>query len=108
MLYVITGAFAVLDFGTGLVQAFKNNCFSSSKMREGLYNKCSYAICVVFGMLVDYAQTIVDLGVSIPLTGAICTYIILMECGSIAENVGKINPALVPEKIRQHFVKLND
>lgn len=107
MLYVITGAFALLDFGTGLVQAFKNSCYSSSKMREGLFNKCSLALCVVFGILVDYAQTIVDLGVSIPLTGAICTYIILMECGSILENLGKINPTLVPAKIRQHFVQLN-
>ena len=108
MLYVVTGCFALLDFGTGMVQAIKNKNFSSSVMREGLYHKCSLAFFVIFGLLVDYAQTLIDLGVQVPLTIAICSYIILMECGSIMENLGKINPALVPVKIREHFVKLNE
>lgn len=106
MLYVVTGCFSLLDFGTGIVQAIKNKSFSSSVMREGLFHKCSLVFFVVFGLLVDYAQTLIDLGVQVPLTIAICSYIILMECGSIMENIGKINPALVPSKIREYFVKL--
>lgn len=107
MVYLVVGCFIVLDFGTGLVKALKQKNYNSSVMREGLYHKCASIIWVVFGSLVDYAQTIIDLGVSIPLASAICTYIVLMECGSIMENLGAINPNLVPQKIRQYFTKLN-
>lgn len=107
MVYVVVGCFIVLDFVTGLVKAFKQKNFTSTVMREGLFHKCGSIIWVVFGSLVDYAQTILDLGISVPLAGAICTYIVLMECGSIMENLGAINPKLVPQKVRQHFTKLN-
>lgn len=107
MAYVVVGCFIILDFGTGLVKALKQKNFNSSVMREGLFHKCASIIWVVFGTLVDYAQTILDLGITVPLAGAICTYIVLMECGSIMENLGAINPKLVPAKIRQHFTKLN-
>ena len=77
-------------------------------MREGLFHKSGSVLIVVFGVLVDYAQTFVDLGVNIPFTIAICTYVILMECGSIIENVGKINPEIIPNKIKKFFSKLSE
>lgn len=108
MVFVIVGCFIVLDFVTGLIKAIKQKNFTSSTMREGLFHKCASILWVVFGSLVDYAQTYIDLGVTIPLAGAICVYIVLMECGSIMENLGAINPKLVPQTIRQHFTKLNN
>lgn len=107
MMYFIVACFIVLDFITGLCKAFKEKNFTSSLMREGLFHKCASIIWVVFGVLVDYAQTFVDLGVTVPIAGMVCTYIILMECGSIMENLGKINPKIIPQKIREHFGKLN-
>lgn len=107
MVYLIVGCFIVLDFVTGLLKAFKQKNYSSSVMREGLFHKCASVIWILFGTLVDYAQTLIDLGVTIPVATSICVYIILMECGSIVENLGAINPQIVPEKIRQHFTKLN-
>lgn len=107
MVFIVTGGFIVLDMVTGLVKAFKEKTYTSSVMREGLFHKGGSILMVVFGLLVDYAQTFVDLGVKIPVAVAFCTYIILMECGSIIENVGRINPQIIPDKIKQHFSKLS-
>lgn len=108
MIYIVTGGFIALDMVTGLVKAFKDKAFTSSVMREGLFHKCGSILSVIFGSLVDYAQSYVDLGVTIPVAGAICTYIIAMECGSIIENVGKINPEIIPGKIKPYFSKLTE
>ena len=42
----------------------------------------------------------VDLGFQVPIAAGVCVYIILMELGSIVENIGKINPDLLPDKVR--------
>lgn len=107
MVYCVVGCFIVLDFITGIVKALKQKNFNSSVMREGLFHKSASILCVLLGVLVDYAQTLVDLGFSVPCATAICTYIILMEFASIAENLGQINPNLLPEKLREHFTKLS-
>ena len=104
--YLITAAFIGLDMITGLIKAFKQHNYTSSVMREGLFHKCGSMICIVFGVLVDYAQGLVDLGVVVPVAFSICAYIILMECGSIIENVAEINPQIMPEKLKAYFQKL--
>lgn len=107
MVYYVTGAFVVLDLVTGIVKAFMGKEFTSTIMREGMFHKLGSVLCVVFGVLVDYAQTVVDLGVTIPVASAICSYIILMEAGSIIENLCLINPEIMPEKLRSYFAKLS-
>ena len=106
MVYVITGLFMLLDIITGIALAVKNKCFTSSAMREGLFHKCGSVLCLALGALVDWGQTFIDLGVNVPVAGIFCTYIITMEIGSIIENVGKINPEIIPEKIKENFTKL--
>jgi len=107
MVYLITALFVVLDMATGLVKAFKEKNYTSSIMREGLFHKSGSALCVVFGVLVDYAQTLIDLGVTIPIAVPVCGYIILMEIGSIIENICTINPEIMPDKLKCYFTKLN-
>ena len=106
MVYYVTGAFVVLDMVTGIVKALMKKEFTSSIMREGLFHKIGSILCVVFGVLVDYAQTIVDLGVTFPVANAVCAYIILMEIGSVIENICLINPDILPDKLRSYFSKL--
>lgn len=106
MIYIITAGFILLDMLTGLFKAFKEKAYTSSIMREGLFHKVGSLLCIVFGLLVDYAQSLIDLGVSIPVATSICAYIILMEIGSIIENICKINPEILPEKLQQYFSKL--
>lgn len=107
MVYLITGAFILLDFITGLIKAFKEKNYCSSIMREGLFHKTGSILVIVFGWLVDYAQTFVDLGVQIPVALSLCAYVILMEIGSIIENVCIINPEIMPDKIKGYFAKLS-
>lgn len=108
MVVVVTGGFIVLDLITGTIKAFAEHNFASSVMREGLFHKVGSILCVALGMYADYAQQYIDLGVTIPVSGAICAYIALMEIGSIVENLAKINPEIVPEKIRKYFQGLEE
>lgn len=107
MIYLITALFIALDMVTGLIKAFKKKNYTSSIMREGLFHKCGSVLCVVFGILVDYAQTLVDIGVSVPVALSLCVYVILMEIGSIIENLCTINPEIMSEKLQGFFTKLN-
>lgn len=107
MAYAITAGFILLDMVTGIVKAFKEKAYTSSIMREGLFHKCGSLLCIVFGVLVDYAQNFLDLGVNIPVAVSMCAYIVLMEIGSIIENVCKINPEIMPDKLKAYFSKLS-
>ena len=106
MFFVVVGLFIVLDFVTGLIKSLKLKTFTSTVMREGLWHKCGSIACILFGVLAEYAQNFFDIGVQLPLLQSICTYIILMECGSIIENIGEINPSILPNKIKEFFSKL--
>lgn len=106
MIYVVTGLFILLDIFTGIWNAIKQKNFESSAMREGLFHKSGSVICVVFGVLIDYAQSLVDLGVQVPVSTMFCVYITSMEIGSIIENICSINPEIAPEVLKQHFKKL--
>ena len=108
MVYGLTGGFILLDMITGLIKAFKGKEYTSSVMREGLFHKCGSILCIIFGMLVDYSQTYIDLGVTIPVATTICAYICLMEIGSIIENICSINPEILPDKLKCYFKKLSN
>lgn len=109
MIYVVTLAFIVMDMVTGLIKAFKEKNYCSSIMREGLFHKTGSILCIVMGRMVDYAQ--ISVGIPLtdgqPVTTIICTYIILMEIGSIIENVCIINPEIAPQWLKGFFKKLN-
>lgn len=100
MIYAITCAFIALDFITGLIKALSGGCFKSSCMREGLYHKSGELLCIALGILIEYAERYLALGINIPVAAAICSYIVLMEIGSSLENIGVICPDLMPGKIR--------
>ena len=108
MVFIVTACFILLDMITGIIKAFKEKNYTSTIMREGLFHKSGSILCVVFGVLVDYAQSFLDIGVSVPIAIPICAYICVMEIGSIIENVVVINPAIMPDKLKQYFQKLTD
>ena len=99
MVYAITFAFIVLDFVTGLIRAVSSGNFKSSMMREGLFHKIGEILCIALGILIQYAEGYLDLGINLPVAGAICTYIVLMEIGSALENICAINPELSAKKL---------
>lgn len=107
MTLVVVGGFIAMDCVTGVLKAFKNKSFSSSIMREGLFHKLGSILAIVLGLLADYAQSIIDLGFSVPIAIPICVYIVTMEIGSIIENISAINPQIISEKLSQFFQKIN-
>ena len=107
MAYLITFYFIALDFFTGLLKAFATDSFSSKIMRRGLFHKLSLLCVLALGFLMDYAQSYLDLGMAVPVGMAACVYIVLMETGSMLENLCETNPELMPDKLCKIFgVKL--
>ena len=95
--------FIVVDFFTGILLALKNGEFTSKKMREGLYNKASEVILVALAYMISIAMRYYELPYPNAISVSICTYTVIMEIGSIMENLGNINHRLLPNIIRKVF-----
>lgn len=93
-LVVIACVFMVLDLITGFCAAVKNHEVQSTKMKQGLWHKCGFLLAIVFGVMCEYAMSYVDLGFTMPIQVAVCTFIIIIEVMSILENLGKLSPEL--------------
>lgn len=104
-LFMCTLAFIILDFISGYVNAAIHNTVSSHKLREGLYHKGGYVIAIACAQLLEIAGQYADMlqygiKLQLPLVIVTCSYVILTECCSVIENVGKINPQLRAELYR--------
>lgn len=89
---IVVLTFIVLDMVIGIVKALATGSYKSLKMREGLWHKLGEILCVAFGVLCEMAFPYVGITVSIPIVTTICIYIVLMETGSIVENLALISP----------------
>lgn len=108
MAIIFTLCFILLDIVTGLVKAFTTKTFTSSAMKQGLWSKCGSMLLIVLGVIGEYGMRYIDLGITIPLLATFCSYISLMEIGSIIENIGQIDPRIVPSFIKKYFAKIID
>lgn len=88
----------VLDVLSGMIIAWKNNDFQSSKMRSGLSKKFGELVYVLVGIVTKFA-----LGTDLVLYFTV-GYICLMEISSLAENCDKLGVEM-PEKLKE---KLNN
>lgn len=98
----------LMDVIFGVLCACMRKEFSSEKMRQGIGHKCSELGFMLMGLIID--GTIVggiDLGIGLkaPVLVTICTYIALMEIGSLMETFVKMNPTLEHSPL---FRLLND
>ena len=86
--------FILGDILTGLFKAFATHSYSSSVMREGLFHKLGELLCIAFGALCDFGFPALGIAFPFSLCRGVCVYVIIMETGSIIENVGMVNPDL--------------
>lgn len=86
--------FIAFDILFGLIQALANRTFESKLMRQGLFHKLGEILAYAFGVMCDSALPLVDIMIPFSLAGAITIYIVVMEIGSILENISKISPEL--------------
>lgn len=100
----IAGVLMVLDVVSGLVKAFANKKYDSGKMRVGLVHKFTELVIIALAYVLEIAcEHIAGLpfsGVTVVLT---CTYIVLMEVGSIMENLVAAYPELADTPLAKLF-----
>lgn len=93
MLLVVL-VFIVCDFISGIVAALYRKEFKSSCMREGLVHKSVELAIALLAIAVQWALPIVGIEIQAPIFPVAAVYIVVMELGSICENIGKINPTM--------------
>lgn len=87
--------FIVMDIVTGIAKAFATSGFDSSIMRQGFFHKLGEIFAVTLALIADIGLPEIDVPLDAELSGLCCVYLVLMEIGSIVENIGAINPDLV-------------
>lgn len=91
-----------LDLITGIVGAIRDGeQIKSSKLRDGLFKKVGFIFCYMLGIVINYAETFLTLPYGVDLVPVICTYAIVTEVVSIIENISKINPDILPDKLKE-------
>lgn len=106
MKLIIVLVFIVFDFISGIICALKNCNFTSKGMKKGLYAKSGELLLLLLSYLISYCMKYYNVGYSNSFYIIVSTYIITMEIGSIVENIGKINPNLIPAVIKKCFKQL--
>lgn len=97
--------FIALDVVTGIAKAFATTGFDSSIMRQGFFHKLGEIFAVALSLIADIGLPDIGVPLDIQLSGLCCAYLVLMEIGSIIENIGAINPDLVGP-LNKIFAKL--
>ena len=92
--WIVIAAAILLDIITGLIKAFYTNTFKSSVMRQGLFHKLGelLAVGILYGSQI--ALPMIGVDAHLPLFPAGVGYCILMELGSILENLRAFTPGL--------------
>ena len=86
-------AFILGDLLTGLLAALKNKQFKSAIMREGLFNKVGELAALGLAVMCDKFSPFVNIELPVDLVMVAASYLVLMEIGSILENIRKLSPA---------------
>ena len=87
-------AFILADILTGLVKSLYEKDFKSSVMRQGLFHKAGELMVLALLYGVEYAAPLLGITFELPTFRAGACYCILMEVGSIIENIKPFTPAI--------------
>lgn len=97
-----------IDILSGLIKAFFTTGFNSTILRRGGKNKLGEMLAIVFAVFISKAQIKFNVVLGFDVVMIVCSYIFIMECVSIIENIGQLNDKAIPEKLRSLFEKLRD
>ena len=100
---IIALVFNALDLITGIVTAVKNKDIQSAKLRDGLFKKVGFMLCYFVAWLVDTQGTRIGFQFGMFILPFIFLYVCTTELVSILENICKINPDILPEKLMELF-----
>ena len=100
---IVALIFNALDLVTGLVSAVKSKDIQSSKLRDGLFKKVGFIFCYFVAWLVDTQADVIGFQLGVTILPVIILYVCTTELVSILENISKINPDILPEKLMELF-----
>ena len=100
---IIALVFNALDIITGIITALKNKDIQSAKLRDGLFKKVGFIMCYFVAWLVDTQGSRIGFQFGISILPIIILYVCTTELVSILENICKINPDILPEKLMELF-----
>lgn len=108
MLYYGLAVFSgiIIDVITGVIFAILTKSLNSTKMRQGGLHKIAEVIAIIFSAYAEYSMDMLNINVGFSIFKIVCAYLIIMECISIIENLGKMNPNVFPKKISKFFEKI--
>lgn len=90
----------LIDWLLGTIVALVSHNYSSEVARKGIAHKAGELCFVLLGIVIDACIGAgVDIGVNAPVLIGTCTYIIIMEIGSILETIGEMNPELADSPV---------
>lgn len=98
----------LFDLIVGIVGALKNHDLQSAKMRDGFFKKLGFVFCYCLAFLIDTRGYLIGLQISVNIVPIIVLYVSTTEIVSIIENICKINPDLIPDKLKQLFHITNE
>lgn len=100
---IIALVFNALDIITGIITAVKNKDIQSSKLRDGLFKKVGFILCYFVAWLIDTEGSQIGFQLNTQILPIIILYVCSTELVSILENICKINPCILPEKLMELF-----
>ena len=95
-------AFIVLDFVTGIGAAIYTGTYKSEYMRVGIWHKCAEIALVGLAIIIQIVSPEIGIECGNTLVKGVCAYLIVMEVGSVTENIVKINPDMA-EAVKKFF-----
>lgn len=101
--------FIGLDLVTGGVAALYTKSWASKVMREGLYHKAGEVLIFAVAAIADYFLPLVDVAIPFSFTSLVAGYLVIMELGSVLENVKKFSPeaGAVIDKVAEQYKPKN-
>ena len=100
---MIALVFNAVDIVTGIISALRNKDLESNKLRDGLFKKVGFILCYFVAWLVDTQGDVIGFHLDVSILPVIIIYVCTTELVSILENICKINPDLLPDKLMQIF-----
>lgn len=95
--------FHLIDLASGLIAAIRRKELQSAKMRDGLFKKIGFIFCYLLAFIIDTQGAYIGFQLGTAILPVFVIYAITTELVSIIENVSKINPDLIPEKLQEMF-----
>lgn len=95
--------FNAFDLASGIAVAVKEKDLQSSKLRDGIFKKAGFLMCYALAILIDRQGSYIGLKLEVKILPIVVSYVVLTEIVSIIENISRLNPELLPDKLLEMF-----